>query len=132
MAAPSSTARPKILVVEDEDEVRAMITRILGTFGDVTAARDGKEAMGLLLGTLSPDLIVTDLMMPRMDGLSLAKEIKKHPQLARLPVVMLTARSRPGDMIEGINAGARSYVTKPFKADDLIAKVKKALGLPPK
>ncbi len=132
MAAPSSTARPKILVVEDEDDVRAMITRILGTLGDVTAARDGKEAMGLLLGPLSPDLIVTDVMMPRMDGVSLAKEIKKHPQLARLPVVMLTAKARPTDMIEGINAGARSYVTKPFKADDLIAKVKKALGLPSK
>jgi CheY-like chemotaxis protein len=128
MAAPAST-RPKILVVEDEEDVRAMVSRILGTFGEVTTARDGNEALTMLGAGPTPDVIVTDLMMPRMDGLSLAKELKKVPHLSRVPVVMLTARSRPGDMIEGINAGARSYVTKPFKADDLIAKVKKALGL---
>ena len=132
MSAPASTSRPKIFVVEDEEDVRAMVTRILGTFGEVTSARDGNEALTLLGAGPAPDIIVTDLMMPRMDGLSLAKELKKVPHLARVPVVMLTARSRPGDMIEGINAGARSYVTKPFKAEDLIAKVKKALGLPPK
>lgn len=132
MSVPPS-GRPKILVVEDEEDVRAMVSRILGTFGDVSVAKDGKEALETLLATTAtPDLIVTDLMMPHMDGLSLAKELKKHPQLARVPVVMLTAKSRPLDMVEGINAGARSYVTKPFKADDLIAKVKKALGMGPK
>lgn len=118
--------------MEDEEDVRAMVSRILSTFGDVTTARDGNEALAILGAGAAPDIIVTDLMMPRMDGLSLAKELKKVPHLARVPLVMLTARSRPGDMIEGINAGARSYVTKPFKAEDLVAKVKKALGLPAK
>ena len=116
-------------MVEDEEDVRAMVTRILGTFGDVTAAKNGDDAMKLLLASAAPDVIVTDLMMPHMDGLSLTRELKKHPQLARVPVVILTAKSRPGDMIEGINAGARSYVTKPFKPDELIAKVQKALGM---
>jgi CheY-like chemotaxis protein len=120
--------RPRILVVEDESDVRTMLTRLLGSIGDVTSAKDGAEALQVLTSAPPPDVIVTDVMMPRMDGLSLARELKKHAQLARVPVVMLTAKSRPGDMIEGINAGARSYVTKPFKAEELVTKVKKALG----
>lgn len=124
----ASVTRPRILVVEDEADVRTMVSRLLGVVGDVTTASDGADALQVLQSAGAPDVIVTDLMMPRMDGLSLARELKKHPHLARVPVVMLTAKSRPGDMVEGINAGARSYVTKPFKADELVAKVKKALG----
>lgn len=126
--APTVT-RPRILVVEDEEDVRSMVSRLLGAVGDVTTASDGAEALQMLTSQpTAPDVVVTDLMMPRMDGLTLSRELKKHPHLARVPVVMLTAKSRPGDMVEGINAGARSYVTKPFKADELVVKVKKALG----
>lgn len=108
-----------------------MVSRLLGAVGDVTTASDGAEALQMLTSQpTAPDVVVTDLMMPRMDGLTLSRELKKHPHLARVPVVMLTAKSRPGDMVEGINAGARSYVTKPFKADELVVKVKKALGQP--
>jgi DNA-binding response OmpR family regulator len=63
-----------------------------------------------------------------MDGLTLAKQLKLDPHLARVPVVMLTARTGPRDVIAGINAGARFYVTKPFKTEELILKVRKALG----
>jgi CheY-like chemotaxis protein len=72
-------------------------------------------------------VIVTDLMMPRIDGLTLAKTLKGDPNIGNIPVVMLTAKSGKMDMIIGINAGARHYVTKPFKAADLLDKVKKAL-----
>ena len=120
---------PKILVVEDDADLLHMIKTMLMTIGEVTLAKDGLEAFDLLKTGFRPDVIVTDLMMPRMDGLTLAKTLKEDPDFGSLPLVMLTAKSGPMDMITGINAGARHYVTKPFKAADLIDKVKKALAV---
>jgi len=118
-------------VVEDEADVRALIARVLTAIADVRTAEDGKSAVAQLEGPAAPpDLIITDVMMPGMDGLELVRWLKQHPKLGRIPVVVLTARSRPADTIEGINAGARSYLTKPFKPDELLARVKKLLGLP--
>jgi DNA-binding response OmpR family regulator len=68
-------------------------------------------------------------MMPRMDGLTLAKQLKEEPQTKRTPVIMLTAKNGARDVVAGINAGARSYITKPFKHDELIQKVKSVLNL---
>ena len=118
---------PKILVVEDDADLLHMIKTMLQTIGEITLAKDGQEALDLLKNGFRPDVIVTDLMMPRMDGLTLAKTLKNDPNIGNIPLVMLTAKSGPMDMITGINAGARHYVTKPFKAADLIDKVKKAL-----
>jgi CheY-like chemotaxis protein len=130
MSSPSQAAgRPKILVVEDEPDVRRMIVQMLGTIADVTAAGDGAEALDQLMGGFLPDLIVTDLMMPHMDGLTLVGHLKGDPRLGRIPVVMLTAKTSPRDMVSGINAGARHYITKPFKTEELVGKVRKALGL---
>ena len=129
MAIDPVTGRvlPKILVVEDDADLLHMIKTMLQTVGETTLARDGQEALDLLKSGFKPDVIVTDLMMPRMDGLTLAKTLKTDPSIGNIPLVMLTAKSGPMDMITGINAGARHYVTKPFKAADLIDKVKKAL-----
>ena len=118
---------PKILVVEDDVDLLQMIKTMLQAVGEITLARDGQEALDLLKNGFRPDVIVTDLMMPRVDGLTLAKTLKNDPNVGSIPLVMLTAKSGPMDMITGINAGARHYVTKPFKAADLIDKVKKAL-----
>lgn len=118
---------PKILVVEDDADLLHMIKTMLQSVGEVTLAKDGQEALDLLESGFKPDVIVTDLMMPRMDGLTLAKTLKDDPNIGGIPLVMLTAKSGPLDMITGINAGARHYVTKPFKAADLVDKVKKAL-----
>lgn len=118
---------PKILVVEDDADLLHMIKTMLRAIGEVTLANDGQEAFDLLKSGFRPDVIVTDLMMPRMDGLTLAKSLKNDPNIGNIPLVMLTAKSGPMDMITGINAGARHYVTKPFKAADLVDKVKKAL-----
>lgn len=130
MAASTSSpaGRPKILVVEDEDDLRRMLIYVLGTIGDVTSAIDGEDAYERLIGGFVPDVIVTDLMMPRMDGLQLAQKLKNHPVLGRVPVVMLTAKTAARDVIAGINAGARHYVTKPFKTEELVGKVRKALA----
>jgi CheY-like chemotaxis protein len=118
---------PKILVVEDDADLLQMIKTMLQAVGEITLARDGQEALDLLKSGFRPNVIVTDLMMPRIDGLTLAKTLKGDPNIGNIPLVMLTAKSGPMDMITGINAGARHYVTKPFKAADLIDKVKKAL-----
>jgi CheY-like chemotaxis protein len=118
---------PKILVVEDDMDLLQMVKTMLQSVGEITLARDGQEALDLLKNGFRPDVIVTDLMMPRVDGLTLAKTLKNDPNIGNIPLVMLTAKSGPMDMITGINAGARHYVTKPFKAADLIDKVKKAL-----
>ena len=130
MAIDPVTGRvlPKILVVEDDGDLLHMIKTMLQAIGEVTLARDGQEALDLIKNGFRPDVIVTDLMMPRMDGLTLAKTLKGDPNVGNIPLVMLTAKSGPMDMITGINAGARHYVTKPFKAADLIDKVKKALN----
>jgi DNA-binding response OmpR family regulator len=128
VSTPSSAGRPKILVVEDEADLRRMLTYVLGTVGDVTPAVDGEDAYEQLSGGFVPDVIVTDLMMPRMDGLQLAQKLKNHPVLGRVPVVMLTAKTSARDVISGINAGARHYVTKPFKTEELVGKVRKALA----
>jgi len=123
--------RPKILVVEDDADLLQMIKTMLQSIGEITLARDGQEALDILKSGFRPNVIVTDLMMPRLDGLALAKTLKTDPVIGNIPVVMLTAKAGPMDMITGINAGARHYVTKPFKAADLIDKVKKALASTP-
>ena len=106
-----------------------MLEHILRAIGDVVTAVDGQDALEKAqAGDAPPSVVVTDLMMPRMDGLTLARQMKLDQRLATVPVVMLTARTAPRDVIAGINAGARFYVTKPFKTDELVAKVRKALG----
>lgn len=122
---------PKILVVEDDADLLQMIKTMLQSVGEITLARDGQEALDILKSGFRPNVIVTDLMMPRLDGLALAKTLKGDPNISNVPVVMLTAKAAPMDMITGIKAGARHYVTKPFKAADLIDKVKKALAARP-
>lgn len=121
--------RPSILVVEDDRAVLKMLGALLGQIGHVTLAEDGQDAYEMLEAGLIPDVVVTDLMMPRMDGLTLAKKMKNDRNLGRVPVVMLTAKARPTDVVLGINAGARAYITKPFKHDELLEKVKSALRL---
>ncbi|MFW6067518.1 MAG: response regulator transcription factor [Myxococcota bacterium] len=131
MASASGTGdkQPRILVVEDDEAVRKMVARMLSALGDVRTAGDGTEALHLIRSGAAPDVVVTDVMMPGLDGFSLAKRLKTDPATRRIPVVILTAKDRPQDMVDGINAGARHYVTKPFKREELVAKVKRALGI---
>lgn len=128
----SAGGRAKILVVDDEPDVRALVTRVLSQSFDVTQAVDGSDALEQILSGARPDLIVCDVMMPKMDGLTFTKELKRDPSLARIPILMLTAKTGARDMVEGINAGARAYITKPFKSEELLGKVRKALGQPAK
>lgn len=121
--------RPRILVVEDDYDLRHMLVRILATVADVAEAEDGELAMEVLTSSSPPDLVVTDVMMPHKDGLQLVAEMKRDPQLAKVPAIILTAKAQPKDVILGINAGARHYLTKPFKSEELLSRVKKVLRL---
>ena len=75
-----------------------------------------------------PELIIADVMMPNLDGLTLVKALKNHNETKSVPVIFLTAKGDARSMIEGINVGAKYYVTKPFQMDDLLGKVGKVLG----
>jgi DNA-binding response OmpR family regulator len=119
-----------VLVVEDDEDLLRMMQRMLSPYVDVITATDGEQALKLITVGPVPELLVTDWMMPRKDGITLIRELKQDERTRAIPVVILTAKTAPRDVVLGINTGARHYVTKPFKPDDLINKVKKALRLP--
>ena len=88
----------------------------------MTIAGDGLDGL-MKLESMKPDLIICDVMMPNLDGMGFVKAIKGHNQTQKIPVIFLTAKTDPRSMIDGINVGARFYVTKPFQIDDLLGKV---------
>ena len=117
-----------ILVIEDDVSVRTLLEKSLSSKGyEITVAKDGLEGL-TMLETESPDLIIVDIMMPRVDGMTFVKAIKGYDNTKPIPVIFLTAKNDPKSMIEGINVGARFYITKPFQLDELVSKVEKALG----
>ena len=112
-----------ILVVEDDASVREMVVRALQRTYTVHAAPDGMVA-SQLLGTIpTPSVMIFDVMMPRVDGFSLARLVKADERFKSVPLIFLTAKTMLGDVIEGISLGARHYVQKPFKLADLMDKV---------
>jgi DNA-binding response OmpR family regulator len=115
-----------ILLADDDPDIRTMLVRALGDHYTVYEARDGEEARRLLGAIPRPDAIVLDVMMPRLDGIELAKAIRKDPALQNVqsvPILFLTAKGTPQDILAGINAGARHYVTKPFSVGEVVAKI---------
>jgi CheY-like chemotaxis protein len=118
----------KVLVLEDDAAIRAMLEKLLTHDGyQVSSAADGLEGL-MQLEMDTPDIVLCDVMMPNLDGLSFTKAIKKNPSTKDVPVVFLTGKGDTGTMAAGISAGAKFYLTKPFSHADLLAKVKKALG----
>ena len=123
-----SSQTKTILLIEDEKNVRQMVHRMLKKSGyEVKEGVDGLDGLRILEG-VTPDLIIVDVMMPNLDGLTFTKALKNRPETRAIPVIFLTARGDPKSMIEGINVGAKSYVTKPFQMDDLLTKVAKVLN----
>jgi DNA-binding response OmpR family regulator len=111
-----------VLVVEDNDDLRTYIREHLERLCRVEEAADGIEGLEMARA-LRPDLILTDVMMPRMDGLSLCREVKADPELAHIPVVILTAKVSEEAKIEGLKEGADDYLFKPFSADEIEARI---------
>ena len=116
------------LVLEDDVAVQKLLARRLTASGfEVTVASDGLDGL-MKLEELTPDIILCDVMMPNLDGMEFVKAIKSRKETKNIPVIILTAKTDPRSMIDGISTGARFYVTKPFQIEDLLAKIQKALA----
>jgi DNA-binding response OmpR family regulator len=121
--------RKLVLVVDDDASVRTLVTKALLAKGyEVQEAADGMIASELL-GRMKqiPDLLICDVMMPTIDGFSLARLVKAHKELRSMPIIFLTAKTQPADLMTGISLGARHYVQKPFSIIDLLDKVAKSV-----
>ncbi|MFF3552344.1 response regulator transcription factor [Streptomyces tsukubensis] len=115
----------RVLIVDDEPAVRDALKRSLAFEGyDTEVAVDGLDALGKA-ETYAPDLIVLDIQMPRMDGLTAARRIRAGG--STVPILMLTARDTVGDRVTGLDAGADDYLVKPFELDELFARIRALL-----
>src|ERR1044072_2529305 len=111
----------RLLVVDDEPNLlRAVGACLRGEGFDVVTARSGAEALVRVAETV-PDLIVSDIRMPGMDGYQLARQLRSSPRTALTPVVFLTAKDETADRIEGFRPGVDAYLVKPFEPDELVA-----------
>ncbi|RJP22618.1 MAG: response regulator [Candidatus Omnitrophota bacterium] len=116
-----------ILVVEDETDIRELVEYNLIKNGfRVTCTATGEESL-VNARTLLPDLILLDIMLPRLDGLEVCRTLKNDPQTADIPIVMLTAKGEESDIVRGLEFGADDYITKPFSPKVLVARVKTVL-----
>ena len=123
----------KILVVEDDSTIRTILGMALdgAGFKDVTMSGRGDDGLDAARRG-KPDLVLLDIMLPGLDGFTVARRIRETPELAATRIIMLTARTQPYDIVRGLEAGADDYVTKPFDRNVLIARVRAVLrrGLP--
>ncbi len=126
--ATSKVVSKKVLVVEDSATQRKIIARMLEQEGyQVIEAVDGFHALAQL-GENTPDLILLDIVMPRIDGYKILRTIKKTKGMADIPVIMLTSRDKLFDKVRGKMSGSDEYLTKPFKREELMAKINLYLG----
>ena len=118
----------KILSVDDSISMRQMVSATLLAAGyEATTAVDGEDAFSKLMAS-SVDLVITDLNMPKLDGLGLIRRVRSTPALKFLPIIILTTVSEEKMKQEGRAAGATGWIVKPFRAEHLLAAVKKVLG----
>ncbi|MBD2387432.1 response regulator [Cylindrospermum sp. FACHB-282] len=114
-----------ILIVDDEPVNRQVLVNHLSLYNyEITEAASGIEALAILEGGLKPDLILLDVMMPRMTGYEVTHKIRQTWQASELPIVLLTARNHVSDLVVGFEAGANDYLTKPISKDELLARIK--------
>lgn len=116
-----------ILAVDDEQNIRRLLEVNLQRAGyRVTMARDGQDALEKVSQS-RPDLVLLDVMMPRIDGFEVLRRLKANPGTAGIPVLMLTAKAQDADIFNGLRSGADFYLTKPFHPTELLMWVKRVL-----
>jgi len=121
----TSSDKQRILIVEDDRAVRDSLRRSLEFNGyEVELASDGAEALAGI-GAMRPDVVVMDVMMPRLDGIETTRALRSVGN--NVPILVLTARDAVGDRVEGLDAGADDYLTKPFALDELLARLRALL-----
>ena len=126
---PESRSKMPTVLVADDDPLRVeVISHKLRRKGlEVLVARDGVEALQRARDD-RPDLVVLDAMMPGLDGFAVLRELKKGPDTAAIPVLMLTARKTERDVVSGLSQGAADYVTKPFQPAELVTRITRLLA----
>jgi DNA-binding response OmpR family regulator/two-component sensor histidine kinase len=115
---PKMGKRQKVVIVEDDSEIRDYLTEALSNDYDITGCENGKEGLAAVLKQM-PDLVISDVMMPEMDGTTLCSKLKTNNATNHIPVILLTAKSREEDQLEGLEMGADAYIVKPFNMDIL-------------
>ncbi|XXR92803.1 ATP-binding protein [Sorangium sp. So ce406] len=116
---------PRLLVVEDNPDMRSYIEEILLAEYEVALATNGREALEAIRAS-RPDVIVSDVMMPEMDGFELVRQLKREPELRSIPIILLTARASRAEAVGGLDVGADDYLSKPFDPLELKARVRAA------
>ena len=111
-------SQPVVLVVEDHVDVARLVGLVLGNKYQVHYATDGEQGLAKAID-LKPDLIITDVKMPLMDGVELCRNLRKSQQLCHIPIIILSARNADADRVRGIEAGADAYLVKPFVSEEL-------------
>jgi DNA-binding response OmpR family regulator len=118
----------RVLVVEDDAGTQTLLRKQLVAKGfEVTVAANGLAGL-MSLERSPPDVIVCDMNMPELDGLSFVRAVKSRNETRKIPVIFLTANTDARHMVDGINVGARYYVTKPFQLNELVWKINRVLG----
>jgi signal transduction histidine kinase len=128
LGADGASTREHVLLADDNEDMRTHVRRLLEPRFEVTAVSDGAAALQTALAK-PPDLVLTDVMMPRLDGFGLLQALREEDHTRTIPVIMLSARAGEEAAIEGIGAGADDYLVKPFSAKELIARVCGCLAL---
>ncbi|HOY07474.1 MAG TPA: response regulator [Saprospiraceae bacterium] len=121
-AADISEERPTVLLVEDNAELRTFIKSCIGDNWQVVEASDGQEGVEKALETV-PDLVISDIMMPRKDGYAVCDELKSNELTSHIPIILLTAKSTVDARIKGWQTGADDYLSKPFNSEELLARM---------
>ena len=118
----------RILVVEDDRSSKTVITAALLAHYEVTTASNGLEALRVIKGGQLPDLIVTDVMMPHVDGMEMVRRLRAYSNTASTPIIILTAKTDTESYQQGRDIGATDYLTKPLTSDRLLSTVRRILG----
>jgi DNA-binding response OmpR family regulator len=114
----------KVLIAEDEPVSRRLLESALARWGyEVVTAVDGEQAWALLQQAGAPTIMVLDWLMPHLDGIEICRRVRAHPRLGSAYVILLTSRTAKEDIVEGLEAGADDYVTKPFDTSELRARM---------
>lgn len=113
---PKSKTRYRVLIIEDDDEIRQYMRNELSTDFRISECTNGREGLENILKE-KPDLVISDIMMPEMDGITLCRKVKQNINVNHIPVILLTAKSKAEDRIEGLETGADAYIVKPFNTE---------------
>ena len=125
-------AAPRLLSIEDDAAMGQFLKAVFTAQGfAMDVATDGNAGLELARRH-PPDLVILDLLMPYKNGFEVLRELRATPETAAVPIIILSSNSREEDIVNALNAGAADFVVKPFRARELVARVRKVLGLPPK